>query len=159
MKNFIARGGKMSQETLELTIDKFTFRVPGDFYFNEAGVWARPEGVRARVGLSDFAQQRSGDIAFAEIPPVGTALQPGDELASIETIKVNVILPSPVTGTIVEVNPALEMEPERVNEDPYGEGWLAVVQLSDWETDKARLLDAQAYYVLMQEQVEDELNA
>lgn len=149
----------MSQEMLELTIDKFTFRVPGDLYFNETGVWVRPEGDRARVGLSDFAQQRSGDIAFAEISPVGTALQPGDEIASVETIKVNVILPSPVTGAIVEVNPALEDEPERVNTDPYGEGWFAVVELSDWEADQAQLLDAQAYYVLMQEQAEEELNA
>lgn len=149
----------MSQETLELTLDKFTFRVPSDLYFNEAGVWVRPEGDQARLGLSDFAQQRSGDIAFAEVVPAGAALQPGDEVASIETIKVNVILPSPVTGTVVEVNPAMEMEPERINEDPYGEGWFAVVQLSDWEADKAQLLDAQAYYVLIQEQAEDELNA
>jgi glycine cleavage system H protein len=148
----------MSQEMLELTIDKFTFRVPGDLYFNEAGVWVRLEKDRARVGLADFEQQRSGDIAFAEIPPVGTALQSGDEVASIETIKVNIVLPSPVTGTIVEVNPAMEMEPERINEDPYGEGWFAVVQLSDWEADKARLLDAQAYYGLMRERAEEELD-
>jgi glycine cleavage system H protein len=149
----------MSQEMLELTVDKFTFRVPGELFFNEAGVWVKPEGGVARLGLSDFAQQRSGDIAFAEVQPVGTALQPGDEVASIETIKVNVILPSPVTGTILEVNPELEEEPERINEDPYGEGWLAVVELSDWEADKAGLLDAQAYYVLMKEQAEEELNA
>lgn len=149
----------MSQETLELTVDKFIFRVPNDLYFNEAGVWARLEGNRARLGLSDFEQQRSGDIAFAEVQPVGTALQPGDEVASIETIKVNVILPSPVTGIVAEVNAELEEEPERVNEDPYGQGWFAVVVLSDWEADKAKLLDAQAYYTLMKEQAEEELNA
>lgn len=149
----------MSQEMLELTIDKFTFRVPGDFYFNEAGVWVKPEDNAARLGLSDFAQQRSGDIAFAEVQPVGTALQPGDEVASIETIKVNVILPSPVTGTIVEVNADLEDEPERINADPYGQGWFAVVELADWEADKANLLDAKAYYALVKEQAEEELNA
>jgi glycine cleavage system H protein len=149
----------MSQEMLELTIDKFTFRVPGDLYFNEAGVWVKLEGDRARVGLSDFQQQRSGDIAFAEVQPAGTALRPGDEVISIETIKVNVILPSPVTGTIVEINPELEDAPEWINQDPYGQGWFAVVELTDWEADKANLLDAEAYYVLVKEQAEEELNA
>jgi glycine cleavage system H protein len=149
----------MSQETLELTVDKFIFRVPNDLYFNEVGVWARLEGNRARLGLSDFEQQRSGDIAFAEVQPVGTTLKPGDEVASIETIKVNVILPSPVTGTVVEVNAELEDEPERINEDPYGGGWFAVVELSDWENDRAGLLDARTYYDLMKELAEEELNA
>jgi glycine cleavage system H protein len=149
----------MSEETLELMVDKFIFRVPTGLYFNEAGVWVRREDNVARLGLSDFAQQRSGDIAFAEVQSVGTALKPGDEVASIETIKVNVILPSPVTGTIVEINPKLEDEPEGINEDPYGQGWLAVVELTDWEADRAKLLDAHAYYALVKEQAEEELNA
>ena len=149
----------MSTEMLELMIDKFIFRVPKGLYFNEAGLWVRPEGDRARLGLSDFGQQRYGDIAFAEVQPVGTVLKPGNEVASIETIKVNVILPSSVTGTIVEINPELEDEPERINEDPYGAGWLVVVELSDWETDKARLLDAEAYYALVKKQAEEEMNA
>lgn len=149
----------MSKEMLKLTIDKFIFRIPQDRYYSESGVWVKLEGDKARLGLSDFAQQRSGDIAFADIPPENTAVQAGDEVASVETIKVNVILPSPVTGIIVEVNPAMEMEPEYINEDPYGEGWFAVIQLNDWEADKAQLLDAQAYYDLVKEQSQEELNA
>jgi glycine cleavage system H protein len=149
----------MTQEKLELTVDKFIFRVSRGLYYNEAGVWVKPEGDTARLGLSDFAQQRSGDVAFAEVQPKGTTLLPGDEVASIETIKVNVILPSPVTGTIVELNAALEDEPERINEDPYGQGWFAVVELTAWEADKAGLLDAQAYYALIAEQAQEELNA
>jgi glycine cleavage system H protein len=147
----------MSKEMLELTVDKFTFRVPKSLYFNDAGIWVRPEGSVARLGLSDFAQQRSGDMAFAEVKPVETLLKPGDEFASIETIKVNVILPSPVTGAIAEINRALEDAPELINQDPYGKGWLAVVELTDWEADKSKLLDADAYYALVKEQAEEEM--
>jgi glycine cleavage system H protein len=147
----------MSEEMLELTVDKFTFRVPKSLYFNDAGIWVRPEGSVARLGLSDFAQQRSGDMAFAEVKPVETLLKPGDEFASIETIKVNVILPSPVTGAIAEINRALEDAPELINQDPYGKGWLAVVELTDWEADKSKLLDADAYYALVREQAEEEM--
>ena len=147
----------MSEEMLELTVDKFTFRVPKSLYFNDAGIWVRPEGSVARLGLSDFAQQRSGDMAFAEVKPVETLLKPGDEFASIETIKVNVILPSPIMGAIAEINRALEDAPELINQDPYGKGWLAVVELTDWEADKSKRLDADAYYALVKEQAEEEM--
>ena len=147
----------MSEEMLELTVDKFTFRVPRDLYFNDAGVWVRQEGSAARLGLSDFAQQRSGDMAFAEVKPVETLLKPGDEFASVETIKVNVVLPSPVTGTIVEVNAELQDAPELINQDPYGKGWLAIVELTNWKNDQAKLLDADAYYALIKRQAEEEV--
>ena len=147
----------MPEEILELTVDKFTFRVPKGLYYTDAGVWVRLEGDTARLGLSDFAQQRSGDMAFAEVKPVGTALEPGDEFAAIETIKVDIGLPSPVSGAIVEINPALEDAPERINEDPYGQGWLARVELAAWEADKARLMDADAYYALIKDQAEEEV--
>src|SRR5512137_845176 len=103
----------------ELTVDKLTFRVPRGLYFDGTGVWVKSEGRVARLGLSDFAQQRSGDMAFAEVKPVGTSLKLGDEFASIETIKVNVSLPSPVAGTIVEVNAELQAAPELINQAPY----------------------------------------
>lgn len=147
----------MPEEMLELTVDKFTFRVPKGLYFNDTGVWIRPEGSVARLGLSDFAQQRSGDMAFAEVKPVETLLKPGDEFASVETIKVNVILPSPVTGAIAEINAALEDAPELINQDPYGKGWLVVVELTDWDSDKTKLLDADAYYALIKVQAEEEV--
>jgi len=147
----------MTEEMLELTVDKFTFRVPKGFYYNDAGVWVKPEGHVARLGLSDFSQQRSGDMAFAEVKPVGTTLKPGDGFASVETIKVNVILPSPVTGAIAEINTALEDTPELINQDPYGKGWLVAVQLTDWESDKAKLLNAETYYALIKQQAEEEV--
>ena len=144
-------------EFLELTVDKFTFRIATDRHYNNEGVWALAEGNRVRIGLSDFSQQRSGDVAFAEIQPEGTMLAFGDEVAVIETMKADVSLPSPVTGKVAEVNPAMETAPEVINQDPYGEGWLAVIETDDWESGRARLLDPRGYFALVQEQAEEEM--
>ena len=103
-------------------------------------------------------QQRSGDIAFAEIKPVGTELAIGDEVAVIETIKVNISLGSPVSGKLIQVNPALDTTPEVINQDPYEQGWMAILETSDWEADQTRLLDAQAYFDKIKAEVENEVN-
>ena len=144
-------------EYLETTFDKFTFRVATDRYYSSEGLWAQPEGKRVRIGLSDFLQQRSGDVAFAEVNQPGTAAKAGEEVATIETIKVNISLTSPLNGRIVEVNPAMSTAPEAINQDPYGEGWLAVIEALDWEAERAALLDPQTYFTLMQGQAEDEI--
>ncbi len=141
---------------LETTVDKFTFRVASDCFYNQEGVWAREENGRVRIGLSDFAQQRSGDVAFAEIRPVGTVIAAGEEVAEIETIKVNITYTSPVNGKIAEVNPAMNDAPEAINQDPYGAGWLAVLEVGDWDADRAKLLDPQAYFRMMRSQAEEE---
>jgi glycine cleavage system H protein len=148
-------GESAMPQYLEVTVDKFTFRVAADRWYTREGVWALPEADRVRVGLSDFLQQRSGDIAFAEIKPIGTVLAAGDEVASIETIKVNVALGSPISGKVSEVNPAMETAPEAINQDPYGAGWLAVIAASDWETDRTQLLDPQAYFAVMKAEAEE----
>ena len=143
-------------EFLETTVDKFKFRVPTDRYYSSEGIWAQEVGDRIRIGLTDFLQQRSGDVAFAEVKPKGTALKVGDEVGTVETIKVNISLTSPINGTVIEVNPALETAPEAINQDPYGDGWLAVIEPTDWKTDRAALLDPQAYFTLMKGQAEEE---
>ena len=143
-------------EFLEYTLDKFTFRVITDRYYNADGVWAKEENGRVSIGLSDFLQQRSGDIAFADVVEPGTELGLGEEVANIETIKIDISLPSPAAGTVIEVNPAMEMEPEIINLDPYGEGWLAVIEAADWPADQAQLLDPQAYYEHMKAEAEEE---
>ena len=143
-------------EFLETTVDKFIFRVATDRRYSSEGVWVLDEGGgRVRVGLADFPQQRDGDVAFAEVKAPGTVLSAGDELGTMETIKVNVGIPSPVGGAIREVNPALETGPEVINEDPYGEGWLAVIETSG-DPGAASLLDPQAYFLLMKAQAEEE---
>jgi glycine cleavage system H protein len=144
-------------EILELTVDKFTFKIPTDRYYHREGVWALAEGDRVRIGLSDFLQQSSGDVAFAEVEPEGTDVAFGDEVATIETMKTDVVLPAPAGGTVVEFNPAMETAPEVINQDPYGEGWLAVIEAEDWEADRARLLDPQAYLALVKELAEEDI--
>ena len=142
---------------LEVNVDKFIFRIPETLLFSDAGIWVAVEGSRARLGLSDFAQQVNGDIAFANVEPAGANLQVGDEFGSIETVKVNVGLPSPVKGRILEVNPLLQDAPEAINQDPYGKGWMVVMELLDWEKDRAGLLDAPHYLARVKEQAEAEL--
>ena len=145
-------------EFLETTVDKFLFRVATDRLYNSEGQWAQADGNRIRIGLSDFLQQRSGDVAFAEVKALETNIEVGQEVANIETIKVTISLSSPVAGRIIEINPVMSTAPEVINQDPYGEGWLAIIEAHDWEADRKDLLDAQAYFNLMKGQAEQETN-
>jgi glycine cleavage system H protein len=147
----------MGSEFIETTVDKFVFRVRRGRWYSPAGVWVELEGNVARLGISDFVQQRSGDVAFVDVRPVGTVIAAGGEFASLETIKVDLALDSPVSGSIVAVNEALKGSPELVNQDPYGEGWLALVELSDWEADRGALLDAAQYLEAMRAQALEEM--
>ena len=144
-------------EYLETTVDKFIFRVAKDCYYNSEGVWAKMEGNQVKIGLSDFVQQRSGDVAFAEIQPEGTQVNFEDEVAVIETIKVDIGFSSPVSGRILKVNPAMEDAPEIINEDPYGEGWLAAIEPDDWESDRQRLFDPDQYFSSMKVEAEEDV--
>ena len=141
---------------LETTVDKFIFKVATDRLYSAEGIWALANGNRVRVGMTDFLQQLNGDVAFAEVQSEGTAVATGDEVAAIETIKANVSVTSPVGGTVAEVNPAMELFPEVINQDPYGQGWLVVIEASDWSTDRDALLGPQAYFKLMKGQAEEE---
>jgi glycine cleavage system H protein len=156
MKQSLPEWSSNLPDFLEFTIDKFTFQVVTDRWYDAAGLWVTPEGNNVRIGLSDFLQQRSGDVAFAEVKPAGTRLAHDDDVAVIETIKVDISLGSPINGIVGEVNPALENTPEVINQDPYGDGWLALVEAADWEADRARLLDPQAYFEKIKKQAEEE---
>lgn len=151
-------------DMLATTVDKFTFRVPTDRLFSPEGLWVLWLGDeqavgRVRLGLGDYLQQHSGDVAFAEGMPVGTMVQVGDEVGMIETVKASLGLLSPVEGMVVQVNPLLESTPEVINQDPYGDGWLVVIEVADWDLQKSRLLAADAYFVQMKQQAEDEAKA
>lgn len=141
---------------LKVTVGKFIFTVADDRLYSPEGVWAKREQGLVRVGLSDFLQQRSGDVAFAEIKPAGAILAAGDEVATIETIKVNIALSSPVAGSIERTNPQVEAAPELINQDPYGTGWLCEIQPVDWQADSARMLSPQEYFEKMKRQAEEE---
>ena len=148
-------------EYLETTVDKFIFRVATDRLYHSDGVWAfwvesQSDG-RVRIGVTDYLQQLNGDVAFAHVKPAGTKLTVGDEFAELETIKANVSLFSPVSGTVVEINPDLDLSPEVINQEPYGKGWLAIIEAANWQSDRAKLLDANAYVLAMRSQAEEEL--
>lgn len=143
-------------EYLEYTLDKFTFKVAPDRFYNSEGVWAKADGDKVTVGVSDFFQQRNGDVAFAEVREVGTAVSLTDPFATIETIKVDVELPCPVRGKIITVNELLEMEAEVINQDPYGTGWLAIIEADEWAADQANLMTPPAYFEHMKMQAQEE---
>jgi glycine cleavage system H protein len=147
----------MTASVLELAVDKFRFRFPADLFYSESGVWVRFDGRRATVGISDFIQQRNGDVAFAEPKEPGTQVPVGEEVAIVETIKVNLSIPSPVTGRIVEINDELSTAPELINQDPYGKGWLAVLEIEDEEVGRRGLSTASEYLALARAQAEAEV--
>ena len=144
---------------LEMTEDKFTFRVATDRLYSAEGVWVlpQPDTARVRVGLADYLQQHNGDVAFANVKPAGTRLATGDQFAEIETIKAMVDLHAPISGTIVEVNGALNLSPEAINQAPYEAGWMAVIEPSAWDAERSKLLGPAAYFAVMQAQVQEDL--
>jgi glycine cleavage system H protein len=143
---------------LEYRINKFIFKIADDRDYTDDGLWVLLENGIARVGLSDHLQQRSGDMAFVDVKPNGTVVEVGDELAVIETIKVNISFVSPAAGRVIEVNPLLETTPEVINQDPYGRGWLALIELDDGVNNLAHLLDPHAYFSKIKHDTEQELN-
>ncbi|MEX1031562.1 MAG: glycine cleavage system protein GcvH [Paenibacillaceae bacterium] len=105
--------------------------VPTQLKYSEEHEWAKIEGNRVTVGITDFAQGELGDIVFVELPEVGDTLQFGDPFGSVESVKTVSELYAPVSGKVVEVNVALVDAPEKVNESPYADGWMVVVELSN----------------------------
>ena len=134
--------------------DKFVFHVRKEILYSHHEVWIRPEGELLRVGVTDFAQRRGGDIVFAEAEPAGTKVALGGLLGSYETIKLVQDILSPVEGTIVAINSLLESKPEVINSDPYGEGWVANIKPTN---PPKELLNAEEYFEAMKGKVADEL--
>jgi glycine cleavage system H protein len=147
------------QGFLETTVDKFIFKVATDRTYTPEGVWVLEEagGRRVRLGISDYQQQLNGDMAFVHLKPTGTELARGDEFADIETIKATTGFATPVSGKVVEINRDLDLSPELVNQDPYGRGWLIVVEIDGSPADCAATLDAHAYLAAIRQQAEKEL--
>ncbi|HAR46832.1 MAG TPA: glycine cleavage system protein GcvH [Nitrospiraceae bacterium] len=109
---------------------------PEDIKYHKDHVWVRVEGKKATIGISDFAQQQLGDIVYVDLPETDTEVDADSELSEIESTKATSPVVSPVSGTVVEVNEDLGDSPEIINDDPYGNGWLVVVEMTDpSETD------------------------
>lgn len=119
-------------------------KYPSDVRYTREHEWIRVEGDRGRVGITWFAQDQLGDIVYVELPSVGERLEQGKAFGVVESVKTASDLYAPVTGTVVEVNDALEHSPELVNQDPYGKGWMITIELERAQ-ELDGLLDAEAY--------------
>lgn len=120
--------------------------VPDDLRYSSDHEWLRTDGARVQVGITDYAQDALGDVVYVELPEVGAAVKAGDSVAEVESTKSVSDIYAPVSGTIVEVNADLADAPERLNEDPYGDGWIFVIEP---DSDADELLDAAAYRALI----------
>ena len=123
---------------------------PEDLKYTREHEWARVEGERATVGITDYAQEALGDIVYVDLPAAGTAVSAGERFGEVESTKSVSDIYSPVSGTIVERNDDLDKSPEIINSDPYGRGWLVVVQVGD-PSELDGLMDAEAYSSLVRE--------
>ena len=120
------------------------YDIPEDLRYSEEDEWARLEGNRVTIGVTDYAQQQLGDIVFVELPEVGKTLEVGEPFGVIESVKAVSDLYAPVAGEVVEVNEILAEQPETVNEDCYGEGWMIAIEVAE-ESILASLMNATAY--------------
>ena len=121
-----------------------SFDVPDDRRYLESHEWVAATDGTARVGISDFAQDELGDVVFVELPDEGDELTAGDAFGVVESIKAVSDLYAPVSGTVTAVNGDLEGQPELVNDDPFGDGWMLEVELAD-ESELDDLLSAEEY--------------
>jgi glycine cleavage system H protein len=142
---------------LETTVGKFIFKFAKDRLYTPEGLWVKVDKSLARIGVTDFFQQHNGDVAFVTLEPIGKVLALDDEFASVETIKVNLSLASPVSGKIANVNNLATSKPEIINLDPYGDGWLCDIETSLFEIEKSKLLSPEQYFNKMKTDAEAEV--
>ncbi len=139
------------------TLDKYVFRVPRQgFLFNENDCWAREEGSRARIGVSDFVQNSASDFLFFEPPSVGQEIEQFGEAGSLESTKTALDIIAPFSGTVVAVNDELVKAPETINADPYERGWALELELADPEGERDLLMDCPAYLAYLKDKAERE---
>lgn len=125
-------------------------RYPEELKYTKEHEWARVEGDRARVGITDYAQGELGDVVFVELPKVGARLRQMQAFGVVESVKAVSDLFAPLSGEVVEVNAALAERPELVNQDPYGAGWMIVIALAD-PKELDNLLDSRQYQQYLSE--------
>jgi glycine cleavage system H protein len=117
--------------------------------YQESHEWIRIEGDEAVIGISDYAQSELNDVVYVDLPEVGDALDQGDEFGSVESVKAASELYMPMSGEVIAINEALDEEPELVNSDPFGDGWMIRIQLADPQ-EAEKLLDADDYRALVE---------
>lgn len=128
---------------------------PDDLYYNRDHLWVRMQGNRGTVGVTDHAQREMGEILFVDLPEEGSQVDKNDGFGSLESSKTVAELRSPLSGEIVSINKDLEEEPSLVNDDPYGNGWLMVVEVDD-PGELEDMLNAADYEELLEQKDEEE---
>jgi len=118
--------------------------IPEDLRYSPEHEWVRVEGTRVRVGITDYAQDALGDIVFVDLPAVGSEVEAGGQIGEVESTKSVSEIYAPLAGMVTAVNDALAEAPERVNQDPYGDGWICELELAPG-ADPGSLLDAAGY--------------
>jgi glycine cleavage system H protein len=124
-------------------------QIPDDLRYSTDHEWIRVEDGRARIGITDYAQDALGDVVFVDLPDVGAAVEASASISEVESTKSVSDIYAPVSGTIAEVNADLADAPERLNEDPYGEGWICVIEMSE-PSQLEGLLSADGYRSLVE---------
>ncbi len=122
--------------------------VPEELQYTKSHEWVRTEGDTATIGITDHAQDELGDVVFVELPEVGATFDAGDSFGTVESVKAVSDLYTPVGGEVVEVNGVLNDSPEKINEDPYGDGWIVKLSVSD----RGDLLSASDYEQFLEEE-------
>ena len=122
--------------------------VPGDLQYTKSHEWVRTEGDTATIGITDHAQDELGDVVFVELPDEGDTFDAGESFGTVESVKAVSDLYTPVGGEVAEVNSTLEDAPEKINEDPYGEGWIVKLRT----TDETELLSPEEYEKVVEQE-------
>jgi glycine cleavage system H protein len=128
---------------------------PDDLYYNRDHLWVRVQGNRGTVGVTDHAQREMGEILFVDLPEESSQVEKNDNFGSLESSKTVAELRSPLSGEIISINKDLEEEPSLVNDDPYGNGWLVVVEMDD-PGELEDMLNAADYEELLEQKEEEE---
>lgn len=124
---------------------------PEDLKYHKEHTWARVSGKKATIGITDYAQNALGDIVYIDLPEVDSNIEFNSEIGEIESTKATSSIISPLTGRIIEVNEDLTESPETINEDPYGKGWIAIVEIDD-VAEVNDLMDASEYEKFVEEE-------
>lgn len=123
---------------------------PDDLKYHKDHMWLRTSGNKARIGITYYAQEQLGDIVYVEIPETGSEVEANAVIGEIESTKTTSTIEAPVGGRVIEVNDVLDETPEVINEDPYGKGWIAIIEIGD-NDEVAHLMDSREYQNYIEE--------
>lgn len=126
-------------------MSKNQYEIPNDLHYSKDHEWVKAEGDKAKVGITDYAQDSLNDVVYVELPELGKAVKQFDAMGAVESVKAASDIFAPVAGKVVDVNKRLEQEPELVNKQPYGDGWIVMIEAATLQEDLAKLMDAAKY--------------